>query len=128
MEPQTSSFDRISPTALMVAYVRQFTNIPYSKELSELVNAKAVVEPLLEQQSSRPVEIAVLIEGRYKAINQVMAKFNATQIIELYIIYSRKTQRRNNSTIMRQRPCVHSTTSWRLRVFRAFSVIIVVHP
>jgi O-methyltransferase involved in polyketide biosynthesis len=83
MEVQTSSFDRISPTALMVAYVRQFTDIPYSKELSELVDAKAVVEPLQEQQSDRPVEIAVLIEGRYKVINQLMTKFKATQIIEL---------------------------------------------
>lgn len=37
---QTQPFEKIAPTALMVAYARQFTDIPYSKELSELVNAK----------------------------------------------------------------------------------------
>ena len=93
---QASSFDKISPTALMVAYARQFTDIPYSQELSKLVNAEAVVEEfeaVVErsqgQKLDRPVEIAVSIEGRYKAINQLMAqfpttqKFPTTQIIEL---------------------------------------------
>jgi hypothetical protein len=72
MQAQANSFDRISPTALMVAYARQLTDIPYSKELSQLVDAQAVVEHLPEYQS-RFVGGAVLFEGRYKAINQVMA-------------------------------------------------------
>ncbi len=80
---QASSFDRISSTALMVAYIRQFTDIPYSKELSQLVDAQAVVEQLQKQQPDSPVEGAALIEGRYKAVNHVMAKFEITQIIEL---------------------------------------------
>jgi hypothetical protein len=79
---QASSFDRISPTALMVAYVRQFTDIPYSKELSQLVDAQAVVEGLQKQQLESPVEGAALIEGRYKAINHLMSD-ETTQIIEL---------------------------------------------
>ncbi len=83
IEPQASSFDKISPTALMVAYTRQFTDIPYSKELAQLVDAQTVVEQLLEQKSEKPIEVAVLLEGRYKAINQVMAQFEATQFIEL---------------------------------------------
>lgn len=73
MQAQASSFDKISPTAVMVAYAQQFTDIPYSKELSQLVNAQAAVERLQEQQDI-PVEVAVLVEGRYKAINQVMAQ------------------------------------------------------
>lgn len=82
MQAPANSFDRISPTALMVAYARQFTDIPYSQELSQLADAQAVVEQLPEYQS-RFVGGAVLFEGRYKAINQVMAQFKTTQIIEL---------------------------------------------
>ena len=87
---QASSFDKISPTALMVAYARQFSDIPYSKELSQLVNAEAVfeqleiaAEQLHQQKLGRPFELAVLLEARYKAINQLMAQFKTTQIIEL---------------------------------------------
>lgn len=47
MQSPTNSFNKISPTALMVAYVRQFTNIPYSQEIAQLVNAQAVVEKLI---------------------------------------------------------------------------------
>ncbi len=83
IEPQATSFDNISPTALMVAYARRFTDIPYSNELAQLVNAQTVVEQLLAKTSEEPVEVAVLIEGRYKAINQVMAQSGATQVIEL---------------------------------------------
>ena len=83
MQSPTNSFDKISPTALMVAHVRQFTDIPYSKEIAQLVNAQAVVEQLLENSSNRPVEVGVYIEGRYKFINKLIAQSQATQIIEL---------------------------------------------
>jgi len=72
IEPQTSSFDTISPTALMVAYTRQFTDIPYSKELAQLVNAQTFVEQLKRKSLEQSVEVAVLVEARYKAINQAM--------------------------------------------------------
>lgn len=87
---KANSFDKISPTALMVAYAREFTDIPYSKELSQLVNAQAFIERLevfveefQGQRLNRPVEAAALFEGRYKAINQAIAEFSTTQIIEL---------------------------------------------
>ncbi|NEO32152.1 MAG: hypothetical protein F6K36_17305 [Symploca sp. SIO3C6] len=83
MQMPTSSFDKISPTALIMAYARQFTDIPYSQELAQLVNAQAFVERLQKQQSDKSFEIAVLFEGRYKAINQMIAQFRTTQIIEL---------------------------------------------
>lgn len=83
VEPQASSFDKISPTALMVTYARQFTDIPYSKELAQLVDAQTFVEPLIEKESEKPIGVAALIEARYKAIDWVMAQFEATQVIEL---------------------------------------------
>jgi len=84
--PQSHNvFDKISPTALLVAYARGFTDIPYAKELSELVNAQSVVENLLGQKLEQSAEIAILIESRYLAINQVVdgIKDRGKQIIEI---------------------------------------------
>lgn len=90
MSSEANSFDKISPTALIMTYARQFSDIPYSKELSQSVNAQAfvekleaAVEQLQKQKLDRPVEAAVLYEARYKAVNQVIAEFSSTQIIEL---------------------------------------------
>ena len=44
VQVQASSFDKISPTAILVAYVREFTDILYSQQISKLVNAEAIVE------------------------------------------------------------------------------------
>lgn len=83
MQSPANSFDKISRTALMVAYIRQFTDIPYSKEIAKLVNAQAVVEKLIENTSDRPVEVGIYIEGRYKFVNKLLAQSQVTQIIEL---------------------------------------------
>jgi O-methyltransferase involved in polyketide biosynthesis len=86
-QPSQGEFDKISPTALMVAYARAFTDIPYTKDLSRLVNAQSVVENLLGQKLEQVAEIAILIESRYRAIDQLVAdhltKNTLTQIIEL---------------------------------------------
>lgn len=87
--PQLSQsiFDKISPTALLVAYIRGFSDIPYTKELSELVNAQSVVETLLGQKLEQGSEIALLIESRYRAIDRAFtnlnSKNNCKQIIEI---------------------------------------------
>ncbi len=83
MQVPTSSFDKISPTALLVPYARQFTDIPYAQAMAQLMNAQAFVGQLQKQQSDKFFEVAVLFESRYKAINQVMAQFQTTKILEL---------------------------------------------
>ncbi|MBN3938401.1 class I SAM-dependent methyltransferase [Nostoc sp. NMS9] len=86
VQSQASSFDAISPTALMVAYTRQFTDILYGKELAQLVNAESFIEQLQQKKLSQPSEVSVLVEARYKAVNQVISQhlqFETTQIIEL---------------------------------------------
>jgi O-methyltransferase involved in polyketide biosynthesis len=83
IQPEKNPFDKISPTALMVAHARQFTDIPYSQELATLIDAQSAFDQLLSQSSEPPLDMAVIIEGRYKAINQVMAEFAPTQILEL---------------------------------------------
>ncbi len=78
-----SDFNKISPTALLVAYARQFSDIPYAKEIAELTNAEATVNQFVSQTEEQPIGIAALIEARYKAIEQVRTRFDATQILEL---------------------------------------------
>ncbi len=79
-----SDFDKISPTALLVAYVRQFSDIPYAKEIAQLTRAQEIARQFESQgQEEQPVVVAALIEARYKAIEQVRAQFSGTQILEL---------------------------------------------
>lgn len=81
--PQKNDFKKISPTAFLVTYARQFSDIPYTQDIVHLVDSKTVADQFIPDTSSFPVYMAVLIEGRYKAINRVLAKFETTQIIEL---------------------------------------------
>ncbi len=80
-----SDFDKISPTAFLTAYARQFTDIPYSQEIAQLTNAIATVKQFPDQEHMNFIVagLAVLLEGRYKAIEQVRSQFHATQILEL---------------------------------------------
>jgi O-methyltransferase involved in polyketide biosynthesis len=80
--PSTREFDKISPTALLVAYVRQFSDIPYTQEIAALSNAGAIANEFVVQGQKQPVMMAAVVEARYKAIEQVRAQFNHTQILE----------------------------------------------
>jgi O-methyltransferase involved in polyketide biosynthesis len=80
-----SDFDKISPTAFLTAYVRQFSDIPYTKEIAQLTNAIASVEQFTDQgqMNSFMAGLAAVIEGRYKAIEYVLSQEHTTQILEL---------------------------------------------
>ncbi len=81
--PSGSNFDKISPTALLVAYARQFSDIPYTKEVAELTDAAATVKHFGEGRQEQTVVAAALVEARYKTIEQVVTRFNGMQILEL---------------------------------------------
>jgi hypothetical protein len=81
---QATNFDKISLTAFMVSLARQFTNIPYAKELAQLVEVQKFVELSLPQNQDKSVLLTARVEARYKAINQVMAQYEEmTQVLEL---------------------------------------------
>jgi len=79
----TDSFDKISPTALLVTYARQFSDIPYAAEISELVNAQSLVEHYAMNGIEELKHFAPVMEARYKATNWLLAKFDCRQIVEL---------------------------------------------
>ena len=78
-----TSFDKISHTALLVTYARQFSNIPYAAEISALVDAQSVVEQYVTNGVEELKYFAPVMEARYKALNGLLAKFECRQIVEL---------------------------------------------
>ncbi len=77
-----SDFDKISPTALLVAYIRQFSNLPYTQEIATLSDAVATVDLFVEPEKY-PVMMAAVVESRYRAIESIRERFGHTQILEL---------------------------------------------
>ncbi|MEX0271972.1 class I SAM-dependent methyltransferase [Leptolyngbyaceae cyanobacterium UHCC 1019] len=78
-----TSFNKISPTALLVTYARQFSDIPYAREISELVDAQSVVGQYAPNGIEDLKYFAPVMEARYKATNGLLAKFGCRQIVEL---------------------------------------------
>ncbi len=80
---QTNEFDKIILTAFMVSLARQFTDIPYAKELAQLIEMQGLVKLSQPQNQDKSVLLTARVEARYKAINQVIAQYQITQVLEL---------------------------------------------
>jgi len=78
-----NNFDLISSTAISAAYGRQFSDIAYAFELSQLVNAQTVFEQHAGNNLQGIAPLIIQLEARYKAINSLIATLGSTQIIEL---------------------------------------------
>ncbi len=75
-------YEEISPTAIVTAYPRIFTDIPYEKEiynwLEKHCNEKVTLNKMLAPE----------IESRYKLINKLLDKYGIKQVLELAAGYS----------------------------------------
>jgi O-methyltransferase involved in polyketide biosynthesis len=76
------SFESISPTAIVTAYPRMFTDIPYEKVIYEWLSKNCNEDVKLDKY------LAPEIEARYKLINKLLENSNITQILELAAGYS----------------------------------------
>ena len=82
----SSTFAPISLTAKLTAYMRQFTDIPFARDVAELVQAKAAFENLLRDRHLKPDDLtwyAPILELRYKSITEMIRRSGAGQILEL---------------------------------------------
>ena len=52
-EKEVAAFSRISPTAMLLAYFRTFTDIPFAAELAAATDAEAVSRALIEGSGLR---------------------------------------------------------------------------
>jgi O-methyltransferase involved in polyketide biosynthesis len=84
--PTHSDFSKISPTAKLVAYFREFTDIPFAKHISKTINAKSIVRELCpnpEMLSDLLRFAAPALEARYKSMISAIRKSGIKQILEL---------------------------------------------
>lgn len=86
-----NEYEEISPTAIVTAYPRIFTDIPYEKEIYKWL------ENNCNQKVALYKNMAPEIEARYKLINNLLEKYAIRQVLELAagyssrgIIYSKK--------------------------------------
>jgi len=77
------SYEKISPTAKFIAYLRSFTDIPYAKEIAEVSDAKKAFEELAGDSKESLIRFSAYWEARYKATNRIIRRNGITQILEV---------------------------------------------
>ncbi len=76
-------FESVSPTAIVTAYPRQFTDIPYEKEIYEWLSDNCNNNDIKLNKLLAPE-----IEARYKLTNKILDNLKITQVLELAAGYS----------------------------------------
>ncbi|HEY3268308.1 MAG TPA: class I SAM-dependent methyltransferase [Armatimonadota bacterium] len=82
----TSSFDKVSMTAKLAAYMRQFTDIPFAAEVAAFVQADAAYQGVLRDYGLKPEDItwyAPIFEVRYKSIAATLRTSGISQVLEI---------------------------------------------
>jgi O-methyltransferase involved in polyketide biosynthesis len=85
------SFSRISVTAKLAAYYRQFSDIAFAKEAAKRIGAEEAFEELVREHALDRDKLgfyAPMFEARYKSISRLIAKSGASQVLELASGYS----------------------------------------
>jgi O-methyltransferase involved in polyketide biosynthesis len=75
------SYDRISPTAWLIAEARTFSDIPYSREIFDALGK--ISKPERSLAEGYPRAMFCRLEARYKLVNLLIAEQDTLQILEL---------------------------------------------
>jgi len=77
-------YGKISPTAKITAYWRSFSDIPYSKEIAEAVDAEKTAREMLgDRIAAMGLLSPSIFEVRYKSINDGLRRSGIDRIMEL---------------------------------------------
>jgi O-methyltransferase involved in polyketide biosynthesis len=79
-------YSKISLTAKLTAYMRQFTDIPFAKDVAELVGAREAFEQLLHGRDILSDDLlwyAPILEARYKSVGELIKRSGAQQILDI---------------------------------------------
>jgi len=72
--PNTSNYDMITPTALLMAYYRSFSDIPYAKQCSTVLGGERAARLMLgEDLELLTIHTSPFIEARYKCFDRFIA-------------------------------------------------------
>ncbi len=85
MTMQFSNHDKISPTAKMVAYWRQFADLPFSKDIAQEFHVEETVRSVFGQSMvdfPRKDFFVPFVEVRYNCIQNFIRKKNLKQVLE----------------------------------------------
>jgi O-methyltransferase involved in polyketide biosynthesis len=80
------SFEKVSLTAQLAAYMRQFSDIPFAADVAELLHSRQVFEALLQGHQIRPEDLlwyAPIFELRYKSVTAAIQRSGCCQVLEL---------------------------------------------
>ncbi len=80
------SFEKVSLTAQLAAYMRQFSDIPFAGDVAELLHSREVFEALLQGHGMSPDDLlwyAPLFEVRYKSVTAAIQRSGCHQVLEL---------------------------------------------
>lgn len=84
MENNQDSFEKVIPTARMVAYRRTFSDIPYSIEIFEALEEIKKRNNYDEIPSDlKKPELSPQFEARHKLIDKLIYQTNSEQVLEL---------------------------------------------
>lgn len=84
--PTNADFNKISITAKLTAYMRQFSDIPFASEIAEAINAHAAFIEILDNYNLTTADFnwyALLFEARYKSIANQIKELKSQQVLEL---------------------------------------------
>src|SRR5512142_2492418 len=79
-------YEKISLTAQLAAYMRQFSDIPFASDVAELLHSREVFESLLKGQKMAPKDLlwyAPIFEVRYKSVTEAIRRTGSRQVLEL---------------------------------------------
>jgi O-methyltransferase involved in polyketide biosynthesis len=82
----TVPFAKISLTAKLAAYMRQFSDIPFAQDVAQHLRAQEAFARLLRDHQMRPEDLlwyAPIFEVRYKSIAAMIRKLAVRQVLEL---------------------------------------------
>ncbi|MGZ4944096.1 MAG: hypothetical protein ACXV6K_07440 [Halobacteriota archaeon] len=80
---QEEAYEKISSTAKLVAHIRSFTDIPFAREIAVASGAEKDFQTLTGKSADFMTESAFNLEARYKATDQIIARYHITQVLEI---------------------------------------------
>lgn len=84
VRPDTSDHYLISPTAKLTAYARARSDIPYSKEISDLVGAEATTKAMMGGDfDTVNYFMSTMTESRYKGLDRELARTGYKNVLEI---------------------------------------------
>ncbi|MFZ0011574.1 MAG: class I SAM-dependent methyltransferase, partial [Halobacteriota archaeon] len=77
------AYEKISSTAKLVAHIRSFTDIPFTKEIAAASGAVKDFQTLTGKSADFMIQSAFNLEARYKTTDQIIARYHITQVLEI---------------------------------------------